>query len=205
VLAWKNVRKDSRVPIGMNIPLYLQLEALLAISINTQIGKNVPKRSGVMQAAEWGADPAECGPSLHHTPGRCYRHRPIPLHRSVSYCFEFQNLDSKLHLYTKKWKFLFYHPCIIEIIEIEHAFILSSICLLLLSMSVASFCYYLCCSSGAGWGRGAVRQDHREDKIQRGGGQATLLPDCLRHPVPASQGAAPQTFLDKRKKGLFDA
>ncbi len=44
-------------------------------------------------------------PSLHHTSRRCYRHRPIPLHRSVTYCFEFQNLDSKLHLYSKNWKF----------------------------------------------------------------------------------------------------
>jgi hypothetical protein len=37
-----------------------------------------------MQAAERGADPAERGPSLHHTSRGCYRHRPIPLHRSVS-------------------------------------------------------------------------------------------------------------------------
>ncbi len=73
--------------------------------------------------------------------------------------------------------------------------ILSSICLLLLSMPVASLCYYLCCSSGAGWGRGAVRQDYREDEIQRGGGQAPLLPDCLSYPVPASQGSNLQTSV----------
>ncbi len=51
------------------------------------------------------------------------------------------------------------------------------------------------CSSGVGRGRRAVRQDHREDEIQRGGGQATLLPDCLSYPVPASQGATIQTSV----------